>query len=244
MCQCWEETNLQTSDVSVTEVLAQLLHLLQLQQVDSQHLYWYDHQVVHLLVAREERFLIFLLMLKMMTVKLMIAGEPDRTCTKVWTSMLKESVLALSGDWVASSHFSNRRASRGKRGCLGERELVMRLVPDWFLLVYRPLVMLQPAGVLAREVTGRPCHLGGGPRWLAVGLSLLPGGWGARVVIWSHHSYHSPWISEIFSLVTDPQELRGACQVSVAVRKSCMTDDDGQGANLLNASLKVLCFMW
>ena len=37
-------------------------------------------------------------MLKMMTVKLMIAGEPDRTCTKVWTSMLKESVLALSGD--------------------------------------------------------------------------------------------------------------------------------------------------
>lgn len=34
---------LQTRDVPVAEVLAQLLHLLQLQQMDTQHLYRFDH---------------------------------------------------------------------------------------------------------------------------------------------------------------------------------------------------------
>ena len=58
-------THLETSDVSVTEIFAKLLDLLQLQQVYPQHLYGYDHQVIHLLVTREKSFLVFLLMLKL-----------------------------------------------------------------------------------------------------------------------------------------------------------------------------------
>ena len=58
-------TDLQTCDVSVTKIFAKLLDLLQLQQVYPQHLYGYDHQIIHLLVTREKSFLVFLLMLKM-----------------------------------------------------------------------------------------------------------------------------------------------------------------------------------
>ena len=35
-----------------------------------------------------------------------------------WMSTLKLSLVGHSADWVASSHFSNSRANRGKRGCL------------------------------------------------------------------------------------------------------------------------------
>ena len=62
-------THLQTGDVSVAEIFAKLLDLLQLQEVYPQHLYGDDHQVVHLLVTREERLLVFLLMLKMLYMK-------------------------------------------------------------------------------------------------------------------------------------------------------------------------------
>ena len=59
-----QDAHLETCDVSVAEVLAQLLHLLQLQQMDPQHLDGDYHQVIHLFVASEERFLVSLLMLQ------------------------------------------------------------------------------------------------------------------------------------------------------------------------------------
>ena len=54
---------LEAGDVPVAEVLAQVLHLLELKEVDAKHLDRPDHQVVHLLVLREERLLIPLLVL-------------------------------------------------------------------------------------------------------------------------------------------------------------------------------------
>jgi len=54
---------LEASDVPVAEILAQVLHLLQLEEVDAKHLDGPDHQVVHLLVLREERLLVPLLVL-------------------------------------------------------------------------------------------------------------------------------------------------------------------------------------
>ena len=53
----------QAGDVAVAEVLAQLLHLLQLQQVDPQHLDGADHEVIHFLIVCEEWFLVSLLVL-------------------------------------------------------------------------------------------------------------------------------------------------------------------------------------
>ena len=57
------QTYLETGDVAVAEVLAQVLHLLQLEEVDTKHLDRPDHQVVHLLVLREEGLLVPLLVL-------------------------------------------------------------------------------------------------------------------------------------------------------------------------------------
>ena len=54
---------LQARDVPVAEVFAQLLHLLQLQQVDPEHLDGADHEVIHLLIVSKERFLVPLLVL-------------------------------------------------------------------------------------------------------------------------------------------------------------------------------------
>ena len=54
---------LQAGDVAVAEVLAEVLHLLQLQQVDPEHLDGANHQIVHLLVLREEGLLVPLLVL-------------------------------------------------------------------------------------------------------------------------------------------------------------------------------------
>ena len=62
--QYYRNGHLETSDVSVAEVLAQLLDLLQLQQMYPQHLDGDDHQIIHLFVASEEGFLVSLLMLK------------------------------------------------------------------------------------------------------------------------------------------------------------------------------------
>ena len=44
-------------------------------------------------------------------------------CTNVWMSRLKDSLLGHSGDCVASSHFSNKRASSGNSGCLDKIRL-------------------------------------------------------------------------------------------------------------------------
>ena len=57
------KTYLETGDIAVAEVLAQVLHLLQLEEVDTKHLDRPDHQVVHLLVLREEGLLVSLLVL-------------------------------------------------------------------------------------------------------------------------------------------------------------------------------------
>ena len=57
------QTYLETGDITVAEVLAQVLHLLQLEEVDTKHLDRPDHQVVHLLVLREEGLLVPLLVL-------------------------------------------------------------------------------------------------------------------------------------------------------------------------------------
>jgi len=54
---------LEASDVPVAEILAEVLHLLELKEVDAKHLDGPDHQVVHLLVLREERLLVPLLVL-------------------------------------------------------------------------------------------------------------------------------------------------------------------------------------
>jgi len=52
---------LEAGDVSVAEVLAELLNLLQLQQVNPEHLDPTDHQIVDFLVGGEERLLVPLL---------------------------------------------------------------------------------------------------------------------------------------------------------------------------------------
>ena len=56
-------SHLEAGDVTVAEILAQVLHLLQLEEVDTKHLDRPDHQVVHLLVLREEGLLVSLLVL-------------------------------------------------------------------------------------------------------------------------------------------------------------------------------------
>ena len=53
----------EAGDVPVAKVFAQLLDLLQLEQMNPQHLYRADHQVVDFFVISEERLLVSLLML-------------------------------------------------------------------------------------------------------------------------------------------------------------------------------------
>ena len=55
--------SLQAGYVPVAEVFAQLLDLLQLQQVNPQHLDGADHEVIYLLIVCEEWFLVSLLVL-------------------------------------------------------------------------------------------------------------------------------------------------------------------------------------
>ena len=55
--------HLETCDISVTEVFAQLLDLLELEQVNPEHLDGDEHEVVHLLVPGEEGLLVPLLVL-------------------------------------------------------------------------------------------------------------------------------------------------------------------------------------
>jgi len=54
---------LETSDIPVAEVFAQLLHLFQLQQVNPQHLDRSDHKLVCLLTVAEQGPFILLLVL-------------------------------------------------------------------------------------------------------------------------------------------------------------------------------------
>ena len=94
--------------------------------------------------------------------------------TKAWISRLKLSVEGHSVDWVANSHFSKRRASKGNRGCLelnsGNRKhyiLYVLFETSSDLLVYQSFIWFKLCCFVWTEellwictnnlVTGRDC---------------------------------------------------------------------------------------
>ena len=89
------------------------------------------HKLVCLLTVAEQGPFILLLMLhkslrNILMMMVVVVGTVMNAVTMMmklmatmtWISTLKPSLEGHSADWVASSHFSKRRARRGKRGCL------------------------------------------------------------------------------------------------------------------------------
>ena len=82
------------------------------------------HKLISLFIVGEERSLLLLLVLDkglQEDSRVIIWSSDHASSGNTWMSTLKLSLVGHSADWVASSHFSKSRASRGKRGCLAEK---------------------------------------------------------------------------------------------------------------------------
>lgn len=105
--------SLEAGDVAVTEVVAQVVDLLQLQQVEPQYLDGLDHQIVQFWVGGEEGPLRANLLGEGSDVLV----EGIRGADVAAGGVPSPAPAPSRGEHVASSHFSKTRAKRGKSGC-------------------------------------------------------------------------------------------------------------------------------
>ena len=123
------KTYLEAGDIAVAEVLAQVLHLLQLEEVDTKHLDRPDHQVVHLLVLGEEGLLVSLLVLHegLNVLVETVAGRAFRRLGRK-LALLKE------------------QGKEGEEGVLVDRPLVLLQLGLVILALGRGIVFLEARG--------------------------------------------------------------------------------------------------
>ena len=181
------QTYLETGDITVAEVLAQVLHLLQLEEVDTKHLDRPDHQVVHLLVLCEEGLLVPLLVL-------------HEGLNVLVETVARWALGRLCGQLTLLEEQGKEREER----VLVDRPLV---------LLQLGLLVLTSGGIVLLEAGGGGSRGGRWPPVVTWATHLIPGGqlqpplkqnnldicWGAQLWLLATSLTTSLWCKEFFN---------------------------------------------